>query len=172
MRKQLTEANELTTRQKIFQLDLEPLKVKLQSLGDGPGWTLAKCDTVELLYKNFLFLCFKYPEAKLVPTPDIDDFWHAHILDTRKYMDDCQEIFGRFLHHFPYLGMRDEADKKALVQAAESTASIYRVEFGTDYYAASEATMCKGCRSCDRAIDVDDHWEERPYPIRSPIHVS
>lgn len=168
--KLMIEKNIHTTRLKIYELDLEPLKVKLQSLVDGPGWTLSKCDSVELLYKNFLFLCFKYPASKLVPTSDIDEFWHAHILDTRKYVKDCQETFGDYLHHFPYLGLRGVDDEKALSKAANDTALVYKAEFGVDYYLSGGATMCKGCRSCGNdEIGTGNFREDRPYPVRDLV---
>lgn len=36
-----------------------------------------------------------------VPNKQIDEMWHEHILDTRKYSDDCQTVFGYYLHHTP-----------------------------------------------------------------------
>jgi hypothetical protein len=44
-----------------------------------------------------------------------------HILDTAAYREDCDEIFGRFLDHFPYFGMRDEQDAQALEHAYADT---------------------------------------------------
>lgn len=41
-------------------------------------------------------------EAMLRPSSsDVDDIWHAHILHTRKYAEDCGSYFGYFLHHTP-----------------------------------------------------------------------
>ena len=169
---QVTSENLIATKQKIFDLDLEPLKVKLQSVSEGPGWTLRKCDEVEFFYKNFLFLCVKYKDTGLVPSSDIDEFWHAHILDTRKYFDDCDSIFGGYLHHFPYLGLRGVSDEKTLHDMAESTADLYRKEFGVEYYLTDGAGLCKGCKSCgERGIDRLGQSEIRPYPKYFPIQV-
>jgi hypothetical protein len=30
-----------------------------------------------------------------------DKVWHAHILDTPKYHEDCQRVFGHVMHHLP-----------------------------------------------------------------------
>ena len=35
----------------------------------------------------------------------MDAFWHQHILDTVAYQRDTVQIFGYFLHHFPYFGI-------------------------------------------------------------------
>ena len=42
---------------------------------------------------------------------DVDEFWHQHILDTRKYRDDCENIFGHYMDHTP--GLDPEAQKRA-----------------------------------------------------------
>ena len=48
--------------------------------------------------------------ARGVPCKLVDELWHAHILDTRAYRDDCYRIFGFFYDHYPYFGLRDAAD--------------------------------------------------------------
>jgi hypothetical protein len=100
--------------QRVTELDLEPIKFKLMDSEDGLGWSLAQCDTVENDYKKFLILCLKYPRETVVPTGLVDKFWHYHILDTRKYAQDCERALGYFLHHFPYLGVRGTEDKLKL----------------------------------------------------------
>jgi hypothetical protein len=54
-------------------------------------------------YQRFLVLHLLHPDQRICPVAPIDSdgLWHAHILDTRAYGDDCQRIFGRFLHHDP-----------------------------------------------------------------------
>ena len=95
-------------RQIIRNLDLEPIKFKLVK---EKGWTLENADRVEKLYKGFLLLNAVLPDEVHVPTFELDEMWHAHILATYKYMKDSQQIFGHYLHHFPYLGLRGEEDK-------------------------------------------------------------
>jgi len=75
-------------------------------------------------------LLAKYPQMQISPTRDIDAFWHAHILDTRKYIDDCERVFGFYLHHFPYFGMRGADDAAALAKAGERTRELHEAEFG------------------------------------------
>ena len=72
----------------------------------------------------------KHPSAAIVPNKIIDVFWHYHILDTMKYPEDCQKVFGYFLHHFPYFGMRSEKDASDLKKAFTETKDMFFVEFG------------------------------------------
>jgi len=115
----------------IEALNLDPIKIKLLDPTENPkAWTREYIDQLEIAYKRFLFLSVKYPEMPTVPTKDIDMFWHYHILDTMKYAEDCQNTFGFFLHHFPYLGMRGEEDANNLKEASISTYQLYEQEFG------------------------------------------
>lgn len=66
-----------------------------------PQWTGTDAMHCAKLYKNFLFLQKKHFRAPLVPTREIDEFWHNHILYTQNYFRDCQHIFGHYLHHQP-----------------------------------------------------------------------
>src|SRR5271170_6087250 len=99
-------------------LDLAPIKYKLIK---EKGWTFERADAVEPQYKAFLFLIGAKVRGEFVPTFDVDEMWHAHILDTRKYMTDCAQHFGEYIHHYPYLGMKDEADRSRTERFFAST---------------------------------------------------
>jgi len=111
-------------------LNLEPIKFSLAMREEGPGWSLVKIETLENWYRRFLFLVYLYPEKTIVPTKDIDIFWHTHILDTKKYMMDCESLFGGYFHHFPYFGMRGEQDRMNLEEAFSETEELYLDLFG------------------------------------------
>ena len=66
-----------------------------------PKWPLELAKQCEKQYKRFLWLLVHYPQESLVPTRDIDEFWHNHILFTQNYTKDCQALFGRYMHHEP-----------------------------------------------------------------------
>jgi hypothetical protein len=70
---------------------------------------------------------------------DVDTFWHYHILDTRKYAADCQAVFGQFLHHFPYSGLRGNEDAAAHEAACERMRVLYEETFGVSYAASAES---------------------------------
>lgn len=114
----------------VFALDLDPIKFKLMDAKEGHGWTREEADRHELEYRRFLALVAKYPEEAITPDTNVDKFWHGHILDTMKYAEDCEQVFGYFLHHFPYFGMRGDEDAANLAEAAAKTRSLYQQEFG------------------------------------------
>ena len=114
----------------IQALDLDPIKLKLMDPEEGQGWSREYADRMEVAYKRYLTLLAKFPDETIAPTKDVDKFWHGHILDTMKYAEDCENVFGYFLHHFPYFGMRGEQDAADLRAASERMHEIYEREFG------------------------------------------
>lgn len=142
----------------IMALNLDPIKIKLMNLGSGKGWEREQCDLVEVWYKRYLILNLIYPNEQNVPSKEIDEFWHYHILDTHKYAEDCQQTFGYFFHHFPYFGLRGEEDAKNLHEAFEQTKFRFEQEFGQplsdlkksfvpgyEDRGIDEATLCSAC---------------------------
>lgn len=111
-------------------LDLGNVKMKLADSEEGPGLSPDYIELMEREYRKFLALQLLYPEADIVPCKVVDEMWHRHILDTAAYREDCDAIFGRFLDHFPYFGMRGEADAQALHDAYADTLDRYRESFG------------------------------------------
>lgn len=125
----------------IHALDLAPIKFKLMDSEEGQGWSREYADYMEMEYKRFLTLLVKFPDASIAPSKDVDKFWHGHILDTLKYAEDCNKVFGYFLHHFPYFGMRGCEDAANLAAAAETMSRLYRQEFG-DEQAPQASSYC------------------------------
>lgn len=117
----------------IAALDLEPIKVKLMHRESGEGWTLERANAVEFEYRRFLYLMKKFPNEQTAPLVDVDTFWHYHILDTMKYALDCDSVFGHFLHHFPYLGLRGEDDEAAHLRVGRRMQELYEDTFGEAY---------------------------------------
>jgi len=112
------------------RLDLSNVRMKLADPEEGHGYTEPQLDVMEDEYRKFLALHLAYPDADVVPCKLVDEIWHQHILDTAAYREDCDAIFGRFLDHFPYFGMRDEQDAQALEDAYADTIDRYRDAFG------------------------------------------
>lgn len=107
------------------KLDLLPIRKKLEK-----KLTPKELTEGERHYRMFLYLISKYQSTPIVPTELIDEFWHAHILDTIKYADDCAKLFGRFIHHFPYLGLRGKDDVVKVQQQFEASMQLFEKEFG------------------------------------------
>jgi arginyl-tRNA--protein-N-Asp/Glu arginylyltransferase len=50
------------------------------------------------LYQGLLFLLYKYPDLRAVPTQDIDDLLHTHLSDP-DYSEDCYKLFNNYIVH-------------------------------------------------------------------------
>lgn len=150
----------------IDELDLEPIIFKLVNPENGTPLTLVQADAATAKYRQYLKLCAIYPGKSIVPNKEIDQVWHTHILDTAKYRDDCELIFGRFLDHFPYFGLRSEVDAQNLKAAYTETLKLFRDHFSVDLAGAQqgcgencggslcENPACSGS-ACSGTIDRD-----------------
>lgn len=155
----------------IAALDLEPIKFKLVT---ECGHAREDVEVLDKWYRRFLFLTVKYRTRPIVVSEAIDEFWHQHILDTRKYASDCEAVFGKgeFLHHFPYFGLRGEADQQALRVAYQATLELMRQEFGETPDEelrvlgtnAADAELASLCSDCGGAAASDEmvFGRERP----------
>lgn len=127
-------------------LDLSNVRMKLSDVSEGAGCSTEQLDAMESEYRKFLALRLMYPDADIVPCKLVDEMWHRHILDTAAYREDCDAIFGRFLDHFPYFGMRGEDDAQALHDAYRDTLERYREAFGeppTDTWVSRDRRRCR-----------------------------
>jgi len=117
----------------IQALDLESVKVRAMDIELGEGWSREYADSIEAAYKNYLTMLVKYPDdaEDILLSEDVDEFWHTHILQTRKYTEDCQHVFGNFLHHEPHVGEVTAADLRKRTALAEKTRHLYQQEFGS-----------------------------------------
>ncbi|GAA8681298.1 hypothetical protein Kyoto142A_09990 [Helicobacter pylori] len=106
-------------------------------------------------YKNFLVLQMVYKNVDFVPNGMIDEAWHQHILDTAKYRKDCDMLFGKFLEHYPYFGLRGKEDENSWNKASDLSEKVYEHHFKTKLYGMSDQNPCKS-RSCWSRCDDDD----------------
>ncbi len=51
-------------------------------------------------YQRFIALTAGYEGIGMLST-EIDKLWHAHILNTKRYYDFCQQYLGHIVHHLP-----------------------------------------------------------------------
>lgn len=94
------------------------------------GWNRHHAEKLSDMYRNYLWLCRKYSDLKLPPSDEIDEFWHNHILDTKRYRQDCRYIFGKYFDHYPYFGIDKNSTVSDLNTAFEQMQKLYRQEFG------------------------------------------
>jgi hypothetical protein len=145
-------------RRYVEAIDFTMMKKKMESKEHGGlGWSRRRLDYAERLYKNWLFLQRKHEGVSMPPSEDIDAFWHWHILDTRAYHRDTAAIFGYYVHHFPYFGMRGEGDFQDLLDAWERTQELYLAEFGEEIYEFDEEEEeGEGAERRELVADADD----------------
>lgn len=137
--------NKHTALSKVDQVDLTRISSKLM-LENSVKWTSESVAHAEHLYRRFLVLHAVFPSEDLVPTKLVDEYWHQHILDTKKYTQDCDFLFGEFLHHDPYFGINGENDRLMNQKAFAWTQSLWETVFGEALL--GEANPCKStdCR--------------------------
>jgi hypothetical protein len=114
---------------KIKELELGPIAYKLMHPETGEGLSYLQVSRALTRYLMFLCLVYLYPNVAIAPSQEIDQVWHQHILDTSKYAQDCQMLFGRFIHHFPYFGIRNEGDRQQLNAAFAQTQALFKQHF-------------------------------------------
>jgi len=117
----------------IHTLDLESVKIRMMDPELGEGWTREYAEGIEQGYRNYLTMLAKYQDhaEDILLSKDVDEFWHTHILQTIKYSEDCERVFGTYLHHNPHVGERKPEDLQKRVALAEKTRRLYRQEFGS-----------------------------------------
>ncbi|KXJ55806.1 MAG: hypothetical protein AXW15_07535 [Neptuniibacter sp. Phe_28] len=128
----------------VAALDLSKLRHKYTDT-DEKEMSVLEWDKAEREYRRFLSLKCWYPGESLVPSKEVDKIWHAHILDTRAYREDCDAMFGHFMDHYPYFGIYGEEDYQMLVDAFATTKELYQEHFGSwPYPDPTEAARCAG----------------------------
>ncbi len=143
----------------INALDLESVKVRAMDPELGEGWTREYAESIERAYRNYLIVLVKHPEdiEEIVVSKDVDEFWHTHILHTMKYTEDCEKVFGTYLHHSPDIGGRAPAEIERKAALVEKTQRLYQQEFGRTQdrntaWAANTAMCGAAIRTGDAAM--------------------
>ncbi|WP_157268000.1 glycine-rich domain-containing protein [Azohydromonas aeria] len=113
-------------------------------------WTLDRAEKAVESYKRYMAVTKALGGVQLVPNADIDEIWHMHILDTRAYMKDCTELFGEYLHHFPYFGMLGEENKQQWLAVQTQSEALWQEMFGELLYQGSDdAQKCPQVCPCN-----------------------
>lgn len=130
-----TEAQEHATEKQIseavFLVEKLDFMTQNEKLISYSGWKSEKVMAVEALYKEWLILHKVYGDKfALAPNKALDEYWHYHILDTKKYMADCDLVFGYYLHHYPYFGLTEAEPAQDLEQGFLLTQELFKKHFG------------------------------------------
>ena len=108
------------------------------------SWSKEDVSLMSDYYKKWLVIHACYPELKTAPSMKLDEYWHMHILDTKKYMEDCQIVFGEYLHHYPYFGL--EGDKADLDSGFELTKKLFQHHFNHGLTGLANPCSSTACR--------------------------
>ena len=138
-----TSIKKIMTR--VDAIDFTPHGFKLQK---EYNWSEAKINYTINLYKEWLVLQVLYEDLSFAPSELVDEFWHIHILDTRKYYSDCMMVKGEMIHHYPYFGLTMQENEKVLEKGFNLTKKLYLHHFNhCDLgFEGTLAASC-GCRS-------------------------
>lgn len=133
--------------QEVASLDFARLKHKVTQTAEAE-MTEETWDKGEKEYRRFLTLKQMYPGVSLVPSKLVDQVWHAHILDTRAYREDCNTVFGRFIDHYPYFGIYGKDDQQALQDSFNQTIELYERHFGPYPSSTAHPARCGDDHAC------------------------
>lgn len=95
----------VTAVERVRRVDFRPI---VDYLGNrwNINWSAARAWTAARDFGIF-FAMMDEVDFRMIPTSDIDEFWHACILHTTFYSEElCHSVFGRFIEHRPELGER------------------------------------------------------------------
>jgi hypothetical protein len=138
---------------KLNKLDLHPVAKKLIFCDNATGRTLQQTEYAISLYKMFLCLHFLFPDIELVPTKEIDEVWHTHILlNTYKYIQDCQDLYGYIFHHYSPVNETLEFKYQHYKKAIVITKYLFEKLFGVSVLEDS-----KYPRAACLIVPLDNH---------------
>lgn len=106
-------------------VDLHRMAVRVQR--EHADWNPERVASAIEQYRRFLIMAMLFPDDEIMPiSEDMDHVWHAHILHTTQYEEDCQMLFGEFLHHEPADSPIPPFDLR------ERTRALHLMTFGID----------------------------------------
>ena len=120
----------------VEQIDLSSV---LECLQTKEKFSVTRANHAITQYRRFLGMIQANPKDIMVPNEDVDMAWHHHILDTEAYIQDCQSLFGQYLHHNPHFYGTD-----AFFKACDKTQLTYEKEFGHRDVFLKQTTSVKG----------------------------
>jgi len=127
----------------IDQIDLSVIR---SCLAEHEGIKDSQARKLEEEYKRFIALAIAYPEHNLAISSVVDAFWHQHLMHTIDYVQFCERLAGRFLHHCPFEAHQADVEDEAIDESYLQTLSLYATHFGepqADYWPArAGATQC------------------------------
>ena len=102
-------------------------------------------------YKKYVALIVLGHRGLGVPSADVDEVWHAHILFTREYAAFCGRIGTGFIHHVPHTSRSPD-----LAPRGPSYGELHEEYFGGPSPGAAESALCSD-RRCKPPCNPDPY---------------
>jgi uncharacterized protein (TIGR04222 family) len=121
------------------------------------GWTLTYAQRAIVEYKKFAFLTV-VANHQVVPSDQVDQVWHAHVLLTQSYWEEfCPKVLRKTLHHHPARGGR--AERAEFHRLYRQTIESYQHFWGSppiDIWSPSDVRF--GAELKMQRVSLSDHW--------------
>ncbi|MEG4403745.1 TIGR04222 domain-containing membrane protein [Microcoleus sp. MON2_D5] len=121
------------------------------------GWTQTYAQRAIAEYKKFAFLTV-VANHQVVPSDQVDQVWHAHVLLTQSYWEEfCPKVLRKKLHHHPARGGR--AERAEFHHLYTQTIASYRHFFGfppTDIWSPPDLRF--GAELKMQRVNLTEHW--------------
>ena len=156
----------LYQRLKAYQLDDTTHEFGfIRHLMKSHGWSQDYSARAITEYKKFAFLAI-VADHQVVPSDQVDQVWHAHILLTQSYWDEfCPKVLGKPLHHHPARGGRPE--RAEFHDLYTKTIASYRHFFGSPPIKIwSPPDVRFGAELKMQRVNLNDNWI---VPKRFPV---
>ena len=145
-----------TSAEKVKALDMGAVVAVLVQR-DGYSPTKA----VELAEEYRKYLALVGAGLQPVPSKKVDDAWHAHMLNTKKYAADTQALLGHFLHHEPanlLLDQQGMQEQKASMDNMFASTKMQICDFygrvNEDAWAKEDVALCAPCTCSSEACGL------------------
>ena len=122
----------------------------------SPSLVAGTLPRAQTKYRNYFALFKRFPGETMVPTLDVDLFWHSHQLTPARYFNYCFSVAGRFIDH------DDKLPTGILDDGFERTCARYAEAFGPESeYGGCFCWPCELERDDDEANTVEKTWDRR-----------
>ncbi len=121
-----------TTTIELPELSVNLVEKAKRSSGPLADMSIEELQAIERQYRQFLGLAVAHKDVHLVPTREIDEMWHVHMLCPVAYYNDCEHIAGQILDHDGGFGRSDD-ERDEWRAEWEVTAAIWEREFQEKY---------------------------------------
>ncbi len=138
--------------------DLDLSLVAWRLMNKPPKWSAEHTEVAVKEYRRFLYMAAMHTRnTSLVPSADVDEVWHAHILYTRAYVRDCKRVAGHYIHHQPALPPGNDVNENRAMREQMranygSTLTLYEKVFGvpapSNIWPRMNTGDCQDCETC------------------------